>query len=240
MKLPYLGIHNPLLALLDGSLTNNNGRQPSPRSSIAGSRFQLTRPVPNILKGETWQLCPLQINNAATAYEAYLTNPEAVIQHSPHTHLVEPYTWQAHQEHVARCVQAHQTHAGFTYILLDTETRKCLGCVQVQPLRPFLRYNNAPPHLIILAGDNAAMITYWLTPSHMSQTFHTSFISRLHNWLTHEWGLLDHFFRISHCQKETIALMEMCGLKTLFCLPTSPHRYIFMGSENGRVASRVA
>lgn len=230
MKLPYLGLNNPLLTLFDGRLAPQNGRQPSSRSSIPGSRFQLDQPVPRCLTSDTWQLCLLQMENAATAYEAYLTNPQAVIQHSPHAHLVEPYTWQAHQERVARCLQEQQTHAGFTFILLHRELGKCLGCVHVQPLRPFLRYNNAPVHLLVRAGENAAMITYWLIPAYLHSNLHTAFIAKLHHWLSHEWGLLDHFFRVTPCQKETIALLEQNGLKTHFSLPASPHLYVFYGA----------
>lgn len=228
MKLPYLGVHNPLLTLLDGRLTQHpSPRRSSSSSAIAGSRFQLTKPVPRCLRGHTWQLCPLQSENAVTAYEAYLTNPQAVIQHDPHSYMVEPYTWEAHQERVARCIQEHQTHAGFTFILLDNELGKCLGCVHVQPLRPFLRYNNAPTHLLVRAGDNAAMITYWLAASHQHSDFQAPFITKLHNWLTHEWNLLDHFFRVSLCQNETVNAMKQSDLKAHFCLPASPHPYAF-------------
>jgi RimJ/RimL family protein N-acetyltransferase len=233
MKLPYLGIHNPILShLTDRFSGKGNGRHttaPSSQPAITTSRFHFSKAVPKSLKGDQWQLQKLQQTNAALTYEAYLNHPAALLQQSQDRFLPQPYTWQDHTKQIATYEQEHQTHSGFSYTVLNKAGTKCLGMVQVMPLRPFLYYNNAPAHLIIRANHNAAMITYWLAPCPTESNFPCQFIQALQRWFDRTWEFDDYYFRINPSDTHCLTTVADSGLEAHFSLKVPPVNYTFYG-----------
>jgi hypothetical protein len=234
MKLSYLGLHNPILSHFSRFSSQNDdhghGRhRPSSSPSVTSTRFQFNNSTPHHLKSSQWQLQPLQTANAALAYEAYLSNPNALVTHRRSSHLVKSYTWQDHIERIDRFELEHQIHARFSFIVLDNTAAKCLGCVHIRPLRPFLYYSSAPAHLIVRAQDNTALITYWLH-SCLEPSFQTQFLATLHQWLTRKWEFPDHFFRVNLGTDDTTAVMENAGLQSQFSLKFPTYHYEFYGA----------
>ena len=231
MKLPYLGLHNPILSHFTNHFSGKgHGRQTSTRPAtlpVTTSRFHFHRAAPHHLKGGQWQLQPLRQANAALTYEATLTYSTALILQSRDTHLAEPYTWQDHLQQLEVVEQEHQTYKSFSFILLNKAASKCLGMVRIMPLRPFLYYNNAPTHLIIRAGDNAAMITYWLAPCPDDTTFACEFIQTLQRWFSRDWEFVDFYFRINPSDSHCLATLADTGLAAHFSLKVPPDNYVF-------------
>lgn len=230
MKLPYLGLHNPIIShFTDYFAGNGHGRQSPTRPTlpVTTSRFHFNHPVPQTLKGNQWQLRPLSQAHAALAYEAILIYPTALIPQSREPHPTESYTWQNHIQRLKTVEQEQQTYKSFSYIVLNKAATKCLGVVGIMPLRPFLYYNNAPTHLIIRAGDNAAMISYWLAPCPDDSAFACEFIQALQRWFNRNWEFDDYFFRINPSDSHCLATLADTGLNAQFSLKVPPDNYVF-------------
>lgn len=221
MKLPYLGVYNSFLG-------QSNGRFPITTVANDMSHFHFSRPTPHTLKGPQWRLRPLQKENAAITYEAYLRNPQAII--CPNSES-KPYTWQDHTGQIAQAEQNFWAGGQFLLALLNPQETKCLGGVQIAPLRPFFRRHNAPGRLMIRADQNTAMITYWLCTSCQEQEFAAQFVAALHRWLLTQWELTDHLFRTNPADAQTISTLQTAGLQARVCLSTStpPYQYAFYG-----------
>ena len=234
MKLPYLGIHNPILSHFTGRFASNgHSRQATIHSSplpVTASRFHFRQTAPQSLRGSQWQLRPLSQANAALTYDAYLAHPISLIQQSRGLHLADSYTWQEHMQQIAAYEQDHRTHKAFSFIVLNKTATKCLGMVQVLPLRPFLYYNNAPAHLLVRAGDNAAMITYWLATCSDGSPFACEFIQALQRWFSREWEFDDYYFRINPSDAHCLSILAESGLATQFSLKVPPYDYAFYGN----------
>lgn len=234
MKLPYLGANNPMIMQLHRHLVGqNHGRCPmtSPSSSVGSTRFRFQQPVPSALKGKAWQLQPLQKANAALTYEAYLTNPDAPVHRNGRCQTDEAYTWQDHIKQIEKAEQEHNTHKQFSFAILSAIKNKCLGCMHLMPLRPFLTHYNAPDHLLGTNGENSAMILYWLCRSHRNRDFSYQFISALHQWLDHDWELEGHLFRVDSTDMTAVQALQAAGLHLHFSLDVAvrPVPYAFYG-----------
>lgn len=234
MKLPYLDAYHLILSRFTGHFaTSSHSRQTATGTSsspVTNSRFHFRKTVPKKLKGNHWQLQAIQQDNAALIYDAYLSHHSALTQADQKSHLKEPYTWQEYLKQMATYDQDHQTHKTFSFIVLNKAATKCLGMVQIGPLRPFLYYNNAPVHLMIRAGDNAAMITYWLTPCTAESTFPCQFIQALQGWFAHDWEFDDYFFRVNPSEAHCLFPLADSGLTAHFNLKVPPHNYAFYGN----------
>lgn len=236
MKLPYLGVYNPMLMQLHqrfaGQGTGNCPPPVSPGSTIGSTRFQFQHAVPSILKGGEWMVQPLQMENAALTYEAYLTNPDAPVQRHGRGQSDAPYTWRDHMERVAKAEQEHQSHRQFSFAVLSSNTKKCLGCLHLTPLRPFLTRYQAPEHLLAAIGQNSAMILHWLCRSCREQPFAHQFIQTLHQWLIHDWELDEHLFRVQPTNVPAVHALQNAGLQQHFLLdvPVIPTQYAFYGA----------
>ena len=176
---------------------------------------------------DQWQLRPLSQAHAALAYEAILIYPTALIPQSREPYPTESYTWQNHIQRLKTVEQEQQTYKSFSYIVLNKAATKCLGMVRIMPLRPFLYYNNAPTHLIIRAGNNAAMISYWLAPCPAESSFACEFIQALQRWFNRNWEFDDYFFRINPSDSHCLATLADTGLNAQFSLKVPPDNYVF-------------
>ncbi len=239
MKLPYLGANNPMITQLHRRFVEQgHGRCPtaSPGSTVGGTRFCFQQPPPSTLKGREWQLQPLQKANAALTYEAYLTDPDApVYRNSVHRNgrcqADEAYTWQDHIERVEKAEQEHNTHKQFSFAILSATQNKCLGCVHLMPLRPFLVHYNALDHIRATSSQNSAMILFWLCRARRDQDFAYQLLNTLHHWLIHDWDLDDHLFRVYPTDVITVQALQAAGLRLHFSLDTAvmPTPYVFYG-----------
>jgi hypothetical protein len=233
MKLSYSGIYNPILSHFTGHFSGNGhsrqARVASPSSPATTSRFHFRQAAPHHLKGDQWQLKLLGKANAALAYEATLNHPTA-LQQGLDYYLAEPYTWQTHIQQIERYEQEQEAHKSFSFIVLNSAATQCLGMVRVMPLRPFLYYNNAPVHLLIRAGDNAAMITYWLADCTAGSRFPCEFIQSLHRWFSRNWEFDETFFRINPEDSHCLAPLTTSGLTAHFSLKVPPISYTFYGN----------
>jgi hypothetical protein len=235
MKLPYLGAHNPMLSQLRQRFVENSPTRyhiPSPTGSAAGgTRFCFRQPAPSTLKGHGWQLQPLQMANAAQTYEAYLTNPDAPVQRDGRCLTDEPYTWADHVQRVEQVEHDHHTHKRFSFTVLSAAQDRCLGCVHLMPLRPFLTRYQVPDHLLSRTGENTAMILYWVCQSHRQPPFSQQLIHALHHWLGQEWELDDHLFRVNPADVSAVQSLQAAGLQVHFCLNRAimSDSYLFYG-----------
>jgi hypothetical protein len=158
----------------------------------------------------------LQVANAALTYEAYLTNPDAPIHRTGKCHAVEGYTWGDHLRRLEEVEQEHRTHKRFSFAVLDTAGTKCLGCVHLALLRPFLLRYNASAQLLALAGDNTAMLTYWVCRPYRESELSQQLILAFHRWLNQEWELPDHLFRVDLAESIAIQTLTAAGLQLHF------------------------
>ncbi|GIK54764.1 MAG: hypothetical protein HND44_04910 [Chloroflexi bacterium] len=234
MKLPYLGAHNPMLTQLQQRQARPDSgfyQPPSPGTGVGSTRFHFQQPVPSTLKGHDWLLQPLQMGNAALTYEAYLTNPDAPMHHNGRHVTDQPYTWRDHMERVERAEQEHCSHKQFSFAVLTTAQDKCLGCVHLTLLRPFLIRYQAPDHLLTGLGENSAMILFWFCRSYREQPFSDQILQALHQWLTQEWELDDCLFRVHPADVTAVHALQAAGLQRRFWLdaPIMPTPYDFYG-----------
>lgn len=174
---------------------------------------------------------PLQKGNAALTYEAYLTNPDAPIHRHGRGQSDVPYTWRDHIERVEMAEQEHHNYKQFSFAVLSASQNKCLGCLHLTPLRPFLTRYHAPDHLFTTLSDNSAMILFWLCRSLRDQPFIHQFITTLHQWLVHDWELDEHLFRVQSTDVTAVYALQNAGLRQHFALdvPVMPAQFVFYG-----------
>jgi hypothetical protein len=209
-------------------------QQPSrdpPPSPASESRFLFQQAAPVTLKGNNWQLQPMQMANAALIYEAYLTNPDAPIYHHGRFRNNEAYTWHDHVNRVQQAEKEHHACKSFSFALLSTAQNKCLGCLHLSPLRPSLVRYRAPDDVLATIGENRAMVLYWICRSHRKQTFSRQFIQPLHHWLSQVWELEGHLFRVNAEDFTAVHALQAVGLTLRFSLDVAvrPGRYAFYG-----------
>lgn len=233
MKLPYLGAHNPMLTQLQHRYAGPGSMDyppPSSSGSAAGStRFAFRRAVPSGLKGGDWVLQPLQKGNAALTYEAYLTNPDAPIHRHGRCQTDAPYTWRDHMERMEKAEQEHHNHKQLSFAVLTATQNKCLGCIHLTPLRPFLTRYHAPDHLLTTLGENSAMILFWLGKAHREQSFVYQIVQTLHQWLAHDWELDEHLFRVHPADVTAVHALQAAGLQMRFSVAAATLPYAFYG-----------
>lgn len=222
MKLPYLGLYHSFLGQPNGRSAPNRSTSPQ------NSRFLFNRPVPRSLKGPQWRLRPLQSAHTTLTYETYLRNPQALLRPGNNT---EPYTWEDHTRQIAEAEKDFWAGEKFSLTLLNTQENRCLGGVQIAPLRPFFHYHHAPNHFMIRADPNSAMITCWFCHTCPEGNFAAQFVTALHRWLLTDWELTDHLFRVNPSESKTITILEAAGLRPHLCLPITvpPYQYAFYG-----------
>lgn len=237
MKPPFLGRHHPLLSQLEVRLWGH-GRVPahSPPSSLAGgSRFRLKQPVPAGLQGDGWLLRPLQMETAILTYEAYLTCPHLPLSGDDCCHEVAAYTWPDHMQRVEQLEQAQRSHRQFAYAILDAAGSRCLGCVLLRPIRPFLSRYQAPNHLLVRTSDNTAMVTFGLCHTLRQRPQRLALVRALHRWFLSAWEFDDHFFRLDPDDDQTVTAVEAAGLQPHFWMdvPLFSTHYVFYGAAAG-------
>lgn len=231
MKLPYIGIHNPILSKWPRQITWPASQPPIHSCPFGdGSRFHLSHSIPNTLTGTTWHLQPLQLGNAAQTYEAYLTTSELPLDF--YNHSPEPYTWHDHLQRIEIVEQEHRTHKCFSFAILENKGRKCLGCLHLAPLRPFLNQYSAPAHVLVRASENAAMVSCWLRTSFFNSINSQMFFTRVHQWINEEWQLPDHYFRVASSQSNLCHILNASPFKARFQidLPGIPHQFTFFSA----------
>lgn len=203
----------------------------SPGTAVGSTRFTFQRAVPSLLKSADWLLQPLQKGNAALTYEAYLTNPDAPIHTNGRNATGEPYTWRDHMNRVEKAEQEHHNHKKFSFAVLTATQNKCLGCIHLTPLRPFLTRYHVPDNLLTTLGENSAMILFWLGRAPREQPFVYQIIQALHQWLKHDWELDEHLFRVHPADVTAVNALQSAGLHLRFSLDVAvtPTQYAFYG-----------
>ncbi|NJN54379.1 MAG: hypothetical protein HC804_06255 [Anaerolineae bacterium] len=211
-------------------------RPPSPGTAVGSTRFNFRQAVPAVLKGSGWQLQPLQKGIAALTYEAYLTNPDAPFHRNGRCANGrcandQPYTWRDHMERVEKAEQEHHSHKQFSFAILTATHDKCLGCIHLTPLRPFLTRYLTPDHLLTSLSENSAMILFWLCRSYRDQPVAYQLIHTLHHWLADDWELDEHLFRAQSGDVTAVHTLQTAGLHLRFTLDitVTPVQYAFYG-----------
>lgn len=219
MKLPYLGAHNPMLTQLQQRQAKPDSgfyRPPAPGTAVGSTRFTFQQTAPSGLKGAGWLLQPLQKGNAALTYEAYLTNPDAPVHHNGRCATDQPYTWRDHMERVERAEQEHRSHKQFSFAVLTAAQDKCLGCIHLTLLRPFLIRYQMPDHLLTGLGDNSALIHFWFCRPYRVQPLAAQIIQALHHWLEHDWELDELLFHAPLGNVTAVHTLQAAGLQVRF------------------------
>lgn len=240
MKLPYLGAYHSLLAQLDHRFVKQDQSWPeqpveiaengriTASVSVGAACFHFQQAAPSMLKGHDWQLQPLQMANAALTYEAYLTNPDIPLRHGH----CQTYTWRDHVSRVEQIEEEHRACKHFSFALLSTGQEKCLGCLHLSPLRPFLVHHNAPDYLLATTGENSAMVLYWIGRFHREPLFCGQLIQALCHWFDQVWELEGYLFRVKAEDFTAVHTLQTAGLRLrcLTDLADLPGQYAFYGN----------
>lgn len=232
MEMPYLGADKPILHQLKHQDQNLDPQRLGPFPLLTGDQhFQFSKPLPNPIKGTIWQLQAISRENAALSYEAYLTQADAPIFPN-YQRAIEPYTWQDHIRYVKQLTELFRAHQRFSYVIVNKAGTKCLGFVQLQPIRPYLLHHGAPSSFLGGISANSGLVTYWLRHKAFQQRPTLSFLRTLHRWLLQQWEMEDHLFCTFPEMDGAAATLEAIGLQARFWLDiasTPPRQNIFYG-----------
>lgn len=105
-------------------------------------------PVPSRLPHSLFVATPLTTEVAALDYASYMASPEVIRVHSDGRWPVDGFTLSDDLELVAQHQADHESHRGFTFVLLAPSQTEALGCLYLNPLREYLQHAGAAPELL--------------------------------------------------------------------------------------------
>lgn len=168
---------------------------------------------------------PLQENFARLDYDAYISSPQVIEEHSQGRWPVEGYTLEQERAEVAAHFIRHTQRIDFAFILLSPDLAYSLGCCYILPLFPFLKRCGAT---MDAATERSTMVTFWLRQSEQSTGLAKDVVHELNMWLKSDWQFDRFCFRVNPRELNSIEALRVNGLREAFSLST-PLPYLFFG-----------
>jgi hypothetical protein len=187
--------------------------------------------VPDTLRAATFLARPLRVTDTARDYAAYMASLAVIRIHGGGRWATDDFTVAEEGELIARRERDHLARRNFTFTLLTPDQTRCVGCLYVLPLRPFLQRvhaGGAAP----ATTDATAMLTFWVRQEEQETDLPDQVARAVHAWMRGAWASDDHVFRVNQAEQRSVQALERAGLhrRSTIDLPASPYRYYLYGA----------
>lgn len=169
--------------------------------------------VPDELKHERFVATPLTTDVAALDYASYMASPDVITVHSDGRWPVAGFTLADDLELVAAHQSEHERHRAFAFVLLDPTRTEALGCLYLNPLRDYLLRAAAEAEFLETIPSASAMVTFWLRQDQQTTDLAEHLVSAVNHWLSHEWPLSMHLFRVLPQERSSCTALDKSGLR---------------------------
>lgn len=187
-----------------------------------------TASVPTQLRHERFVATPLTAGTAALDHESYMASPDVIRVHSDGRWPIQDFTLEDDLLLVARHEDDHEHRRAFTFVLLEPGGSRALGCLYLNPLRDYLQRVGADPDLVAAWAPTSAMVTFWLRQDEQDTDLADVVVEAVDGWLTREWPIAAHVFRVLPAERSSCAALERAGLRKVeLALPGEPRPYLW-------------
>ncbi|HEY2956070.1 MAG TPA: GNAT family N-acetyltransferase [Candidatus Eisenbacteria bacterium] len=173
--------------------------------------------MPAELRTPRLLLRPLRATDVELDYDAVMSSAAMLRAWSQSGWPADDFTLAENLEDLRRHEREHEAREAFTFMVLDREGKRCLGCVYLTPLPPEAR----------ALGEGAtypAKAAFWVRASEVAGDLDRHLVTALREWLAAEWRFDRIVFTISERDTRQTALLERAGLKLRSTLTLSDGR----------------
>jgi hypothetical protein len=133
--------------------------------------------VPKGLRTEEFHLRPLRVSDAEIDYAAVMDSKLMLRVMSQSEWPPDDFTLEMNKSDLERHEKEHDERTVFTYTVLDSTERICLGCVYINHLK------EGP-----MRGDYVALLRFWVRQSYLDENLDRSLLESLIDWFRNDWA----------------------------------------------------
>lgn len=165
------------------------------------------RPIPAGLVEADFLLEPLTPAHVEVDYEAVMSSRPMLRRWSGTDWPADEFTLEGNLEDLEMHDGEHRRREAFTYTVLATDRRSCLGCVYITPLSAQAEANPG-----LDPGPHDAVVSFWSTSSSAGQRIAGRLLASLRAWLDDAWEFDSISFAVRPELTEQVALLGEAGL----------------------------
>lgn len=157
-----------------------------------------------------------------------MASPDVIRVHSDGRWPVEEFTFADNLALVRRHMDDHEQGLAFAFTLMDPTEVESLGCLYANPMRDYLERVNAPTDFVSQFTNRSAMVTFWLRQDQQDTDLAEVVVGTVHRWLSEEWQLDRHAFRILPGEESSLRALTGSGLSRCDVPPSDdPRPYLW-------------
>ena len=166
--------------------------------------------VPTGLETPRLRLEPLHPDHVVLDYDAVMDSREQLRLWSGSTWPAEDFTLEDNRQDLEHHWHEHQERIAFTYTVLDSEQRTCLGCIYVRPLAELQAANREM--LPGMAGDEMH-IRFWVRTSSLGSGLDHYLLRVLLDWFNAEWRFSRVLFGTRQANAQQLKMLDEAPLR---------------------------
>ncbi|HEX5165799.1 MAG TPA: hypothetical protein VFV93_10420 [Thermomicrobiales bacterium] len=146
-------------------------------------------------------------------FAALMESRERLRLWSDSTWPSDDFTLQENERDLIEHEREWEDREAFAYTVLNSDGRRCEGCVYVTPFASSMRHRGYDP---IAQGtpfaEDAAAVSFWVRDSALARDLDRQLLAGLREWFQTEWPLSQVIYRINDNQHHDRQLFEEAGL----------------------------
>lgn len=188
-----------------------------------------TAPVPAELRADEFLLRMLQSSDVELDFDAVIASRPALLLHSGGRWPREGFTIEENLADLQGHEADHHRRTAFTYTVMNPLQTVCLGCVYSNPLQAMLNRLGAADGAGPSGGDDEAVTTFWVRPSHDAVDLDRRLLGALRTWFSDAWAFRRMLFMANVDQARQLQVFEEAGLRRVSAVETTaaPQKYYF-------------
>lgn len=189
-------------------------------------------PVPDELRTADLLLRPLTPQHVHMDYAAVMESQEQLLRWSHGSWPVDGFPLSANLEDLEGHDQEHVRREAFTYTVMNPDATRCEGCVYINPWEHAIGMRHVDATLDdIAAGDDEAVVTFWIRSGSLSRGLDTQLLTGLLDWFARDWPFARIIFMTNDQLPRQMEVFEAAGLNEIyrFGSPAGDTNWLFYG-----------
>jgi hypothetical protein len=169
--------------------------------------------APAGLRHPDFRAVPLGLAGAELDYLAYMASPDVIRVHSGGRWPVAGFSREQDRAEIAVHEAEHAAGVAFTFSLLDPERDEAVGCLYLMPLQRYLERAGAREATMAWFPAASVLVTFWIRQDRQQTPLPRVVAAAVHGWITAEWPVDAHVFRIRPAEETSAAAIAQAGLR---------------------------
>jgi ribosomal protein S18 acetylase RimI-like enzyme len=174
--------------------------------------------VPVELRTDEVLLRMLRATDVDLDYDAVMASRDRLLIRSRGSWPRDGFTREENLSDLQGHERDHLARTSFTYTVMNLSETLCLGCVYINPLDGTLRRLGATEGQLATAGDDEAVVTFWVRPDHGGPDLDRRLFDALRSWFAREWAFARVTFMANESQHREQQLYEGAGLRRRYAV----------------------